>query len=66
MNVLLIYPHSTPIILVDWSDLDERTQHFLLRASLATQERSLTLYEEVPPLSRKEKNDYITFYPGEL
>ena len=55
MNVLLISPHSTPIILVDWSDLDERKQHFLLRASLATQGRSLTLYEEVHPLSRKEK-----------
>lgn len=55
MNALLVSPHSTPIILVDWSDLDERKQHFLLRASLATQGRSLTLYEEVHPLSRKEK-----------
>lgn len=55
MNTLLISPYSTPIILVDWSDLDERKQHFLLRASLATQGRSLTLYEEVHPLSRKEK-----------
>ena len=55
MNVLLISPHSTPIILVDWSDLDVRKQHFLLRASLATQGRSLTLYEEVHPLSSKEK-----------
>ncbi len=44
-----------PIILVDWSDLDERKQHFLLRASLATQGRSLTLFEEVHPLSKKEK-----------
>ena len=55
MNSLLVSPHSTPIILVDWSDLDDRKQHFLLRASLATQGRSLTLYEEVHPSSRKEK-----------
>lgn len=55
MITLLVSPHSTPIILVDWSDTDERKQHFLLRASLATQGRSLTLYEEVHPLSRKEK-----------
>jgi len=55
INALLVMPHSTPIILVDWSDLDDRKQHFLLRASLATQGRSLTLYEEVHPLSRKEK-----------
>jgi len=55
MNTLLVSPESTPIILVDWSDIDERKQHFLLRASLATQGRSLTLYEEVHPLSRKEK-----------
>ncbi len=54
MNTLLVSPNSTPNILVDWSDIDERKEHFLLRASLATQGRSLTLYEEVHPLSRKE------------
>jgi len=44
-----------PIILVDWSDLDPRKQSFLIRASLATQGRSLTLLEEVYPLNLKEK-----------
>lgn len=66
MNVLLISPHSTPIILVDWSDLDERKQHFLLRASLATQGRSLTLYEEVHPLSRKEKPEVHRHFMDKL
>jgi len=46
-------PH--PIILVDWSDLDPRQDLFLLRASVAVDGRSLTLYDEVHPLSRKEK-----------
>ena len=66
MNGLLISPHSTPIILVDWSDLDERKQHFLLRASLATQGRSLTLYEEVHPLSRKEKPEVHRHFMDKL
>ncbi len=66
MNVLLISPHTTPIILVDWSDLDKRKQHFLLRASLATQGRSLTLYEEVHPLSRKEKPEVHRHFMDKL
>ena len=44
-----------PVIHVDWSDMDERKQHFLIRASLAAQRRSLTLYEEVHLLKKKEK-----------
>ncbi|WP_019677966.1 IS4 family transposase [Arsukibacterium perlucidum] len=44
-----------PVILVDWSDLDARRRHFLLRASLAFDGRSITLYEQVHPLCRKEK-----------
>lgn len=44
-----------PVIHIDWSDMDERKQHFLIRASLAVQGRSLTLYEEVHPLKTKEK-----------
>jgi len=55
MSASLISANSSPTILVDWSDLDTRKENFLLRASLATQGRSLTLYEEVHPLSRKEK-----------
>ena len=46
-------PH--PTILVDWSDLDPRQDLFLLRASVAVDGRSLTLFDEVHPLSRKEK-----------
>lgn len=44
-----------PIILVDWSDLDPRKQHFLLRAATAVKGRSITLMEEIYPLSQKEK-----------
>ena len=55
MITMLIAQGSRPVISVDWSDMDNRKQHFLLRASLATQGRSLTLYEEIHPLSTKEK-----------
>lgn len=51
----LIGQQQHPIILVDWSDLDPRKQHFLLRAAVALEGRSLTLLEEIHPLSRKEK-----------
>ena len=51
----LIANQSQPIILVDWSDLDPRKQHFLLRASVAIEGRALMLLEEIHPLSRKEK-----------
>jgi hypothetical protein len=44
-----------PVILVDWSDLDQGQKCFLLRASTPAGGRALTLYEEVHPLSTKEK-----------
>ncbi|MCW8992136.1 MAG: transposase, partial [Gammaproteobacteria bacterium] len=44
-----------PVILVDWSDLDPYKNHFLLRASVAVDGRSLSLYEEVHDLDTKEK-----------
>lgn len=44
-----------PTISIDWSDLDECKRHFLLRASLNFDGRAITLYEEVHPLSTKEK-----------
>lgn len=44
-----------PVILVDWSDLDPYKRHFLLRAAVPLQGRSLTLYEEVHTLRSKEK-----------
>jgi len=51
----LIGLQPNPIILVDWSDLDPRKDLFLIRAAVAIDGRSLTLYDEVHPLSRKEK-----------
>ncbi|SQH74098.1 transposase [Shewanella benthica] len=55
MAYLLVSKMPQPIIHIDWSDLDEPKQNFLIRASLAAQGRSLTLYEEIHPLNRKEK-----------
>lgn len=46
---------TRPIISVDWSDLDARGQHFLIRASTAFEGRSITLYEEVHDRLTKEK-----------
>jgi len=51
----IIGQQSNPIILIDWSDLDPRKDLFLLRAAVAVDGRSLTLYDEVHPLSTKEK-----------
>ena len=55
MCVAIVGQNKQPIIHVDWSDMDTRKQHFLIRASIATQGRLLTLYEEIHPLSLKEK-----------
>lgn len=52
---LLIGSQTRPVIAVDWSDLDERKRHFVLRASLALAGRSLTLYEQVYTVKTKEK-----------
>ena len=45
----------TRCCLVDWSDLDARKRHYLLRASLAVNGRSITVYEEVHTLASKDK-----------
>lgn len=55
MTQSLIGPQTRPVITVDWSDLDERKRHFLLRASVALEGRSVTLYEQVYTVKRKEK-----------
>ncbi|WP_084660005.1 hypothetical protein [Vibrio sonorensis] len=55
LAALLVGQLSRPIIHVDWSDLDHRGEHFLIRASLAIKGRSLTLYEEVHTIETKEK-----------
>jgi hypothetical protein len=53
---------ATPIILVDWSDLDDRQDKFLLRASLAVDGRALTLYQEVHTIKTKDKpGTHLTF-----
>ena len=44
-----------PVVLVDWSNLDSNERHFLLRASVPTKGRSLTIYEEVHTRQTKEK-----------
>jgi hypothetical protein len=52
---LLIGAQARPVLLVDWSDMDEYKQHFVLRAALVAEGRALTLYEEVHTLETKEK-----------
>ncbi len=51
----LIGNKQRPVITVDWSDMDESKRHFLLRASVPMEGRSLTLYEEVHTVKNKEK-----------
>jgi hypothetical protein len=52
----LISPKSKPIILVDWSNLDDHSGNFLIRASIVTEaRRGLTIYEEVHGVGTKEK-----------
>ncbi len=51
----LIGSKQRPVIIVDWSDMDESKRHFLLRASVPMEGRSLTLYEEVHTVKSKEK-----------
>jgi len=52
---LFVGSRTRPMIIVDWSDLDACKRHFLLRASLAMDGRSVTLYEEVHALKTKDK-----------
>lgn len=51
----LIGNRKRPIIIIDWSDMDKCKRHYLLRASLAVEGRSFTLYEEVHTVKTKEK-----------
>ncbi|MGZ9899138.1 IS4 family transposase [Shewanella gaetbuli] len=46
---------SRPVISIDWSDLDDRKAHFLLRAAISLKGRSITLYQEVHCNKTKEK-----------
>ena len=51
----LVIQQCQPIILVDWSDLDPRKQHFLLRVAIVVGGRSLTVLEQIHPVHEKEK-----------
>jgi hypothetical protein len=53
---------TRPIILVDWSDLDEHKSHFLLRATLASHGRGVCIYEEVHGIKTKEKPSTHTIF----
>ena len=46
---------SRPVISIDWSDLDDRKAHFLLRAAISLKGRPITLYQEVHCSKTKEK-----------
>ena len=51
----LIGSRTRVTLLIDWSDMDAYKRHFLLRASLMLEGRSLTVYEEVHTIHTKEK-----------
>lgn len=46
---------SRPVILVDWSDLDDCKNAFLISATLVCDGRPITLYSQTHPLGTKEK-----------
>lgn len=55
MTRIMVGNIQRPVILVDWSDLDPHKRHFLIRAAVALEGRSHTLYEEVHTIKTKEK-----------
>ena len=55
MANLMVGSVQRPLIIVDWSDLDSNKQNFLIRAAVALEGRSHTLYEEVHTIKTKEK-----------
>jgi len=55
MTQQIVGAAKRPVILVDWSTLDDGAGLFLLRASTPVRGRALTLYEEVHTLADKEK-----------
>lgn len=52
VSELVLGTTPRPVISVDWSHLDTGKQRYLLRASVATPGRAITLYEEVHPRER--------------
>ena len=55
VNKCILKSIKSPIIHVDWSDIDERQKFFLLRATTALEGRAVTVYEEVHGIETKEK-----------
>jgi hypothetical protein len=55
MARIIVSGVARPIVVLDWSNLDGNERHFLLRASVPTKGRSVTLYEEVHTRGTKEK-----------
>jgi len=66
LSAQLVGPKTRPIVLIDWSDMDEYKQHFLLRAALALEGRSTTLYEEVHTVDTKEKSSTHKHFLAQL
>ena len=48
---------SRPVILVDWSNLDDCKNAFLISATLVCDGRSITLYSQTHPLATRERPD---------
>jgi len=55
MTQILVGSIGRPIILIDWSDMDESKTNFLLCAAIALEGRALILYEEIHTVKTKEK-----------
>lgn len=51
-----------PVVLVDWSDIREHKRLMVLRASVALQGRSVTLYEKAFPLSSSALSRLMTSF----
>ncbi|MBC3767929.1 IS4 family transposase [Neptunicella marina] len=48
---------SYPVILIDWSQINEEAGFHILRASLASEGRAITLYEEVHPKNKSHNRE---------
>lgn len=46
---------SRPVISIDWSDIDDRKAHFLLRAAISLKGRPITLYQDLHCNKTKEQ-----------
>jgi hypothetical protein len=58
----LLRSQKHPLIIVDWSDLTADRRHQLLRAAIPMGGRSLTVYEEVHPVSNTATVKYTNAF----